>query len=157
MCVARPVSDLVLREDRAPDDRALPALRPRGAGGHRDGGRGTGRWTCGGSRLGVDAPHHFYAGQFMEIEVPGQPGEWRAYSVSSAPSSNRALEFILKHIPGGSFSGQPPRMAVGDALVLRGPFGDGYLRAGTDRVLLVGVGSGLAPLLSILRHAAECQ
>jgi propane monooxygenase reductase subunit len=154
MCVARPVSDLVIRQDRAPDLRALPALTPKEQVARILAVEALteGLWRL---ELGVEAPHQFYAGQFMEIGVPGQPGEWRAYSVSSAPSSTHALEFILKHIPGGSFSGQLTELAAGDPLVIRGPFGDGYLRAGTDGVLLVGAGSGIAPLLSILRHAAE--
>ena len=156
MCVARPLCDLVIREDRLPDLRALPALTPKEqvativAVEPLD----EGLWRL---ELGVPAPYGFYAGQFMEIGVPGQPGQWRAYSLSSAPSSGRALEFVLKHLPGGAFSGQLPTMAVGDQLPVRGPFGDGYLRSGSDDVVLVGVGSGIAPLLSILQHAAELQ
>lgn len=156
MCVARPLTDLVIREDRPPDLRALPVLTPMEQ-------EATilaveplpeGLWRL---QLSVSAPYEFYAGQFMEIGVPNHPGEWRAYSVSSAPSSGSALEFVIKHIPGGAFSGQLTNMAAGDTLRVRGPFGDGYLRAGTDDVLLVGVGSGIAPLLSILRHAAESR
>jgi NAD(P)H-flavin reductase len=38
---------------------------------------------------------------------------------------------------------------------VRGPYGVGYLREGTDPVLLVAGGSGIAPILSILQQAAE--
>jgi len=156
MCVARPLTDLVIRDDHPPDLRALPPLTPReqqatvlGVGALADN-----LWHL---ELGVEEPFEFYAGQFMEIGVPGQEGAWRAYSISSAPSAGRQLEFVLKHIPGGAFSGQLTTMEVGDSLRTRGPFGDGYLRSGTDPVLLVGVGSGIGPLLSIVRHAIETR
>jgi NAD(P)H-flavin reductase len=106
-------------------------------------------------RVGLKEKLQFYPGQFAEIAVPSSPEQWRCYSMASAPGDADELEFLIKRIDGGAFSGQIDQVAVGDPLRLRGPLGDAYLRSGEGPVLLVGVGTGLAPLLSMLRDAAD--
>lgn len=154
LCCAEPLGDLVIEDEVAADDKAFPVLVPqerlaivteaRPAGGPL--------WRL---RVRLDQPLTFYAGQFVELGVRGQAGTWRSYSIASPPSRADELEFVIKQIPTGAFSGSLDEQMVGASLRLRGPYGDSYLREGPNSVLLVAVGSGIAPVLSMLRHAAE--
>lgn len=92
----------------------------------------------------------FLPGQYVNIAVPGTD-ETRSYSFSSAPDDEE-LTFLVKLTPGGVMSGYlTDRAAVGDELTFTGPNGSFFLRE-TDRpVLLLAGGTGLAPILSILR------
>lgn len=154
LCCAQPLEALAIADDQPPDARALPVLTPQERTAVV-----VAVTPLGGSmtalRVQLDAPLEFYAGQFVELGVPGTPGAWRSYSIASPPSQPDELEFVVKCITGGAFSGLVDGDLVGAALALRGPYGDGYLRAGDRDVLLVAVGSGIAPVLSILRHAAD--
>jgi NAD(P)H-flavin reductase len=106
-------------------------------------------------RLELERPLHFYAGQYVQLGVPGSQDDWRAYSISSPPSRQPTTEFVAKRIQGGRFSGQIDRLERGSPMRVRGPYGVGYLREGADPVLLVAGGSGIAPILSMLEQAVE--
>ena len=41
-------------------------------------------------------------------------------------------------------------LKIGDELVMRGPYGDFFLRQSDRNILLIATGSGLAPIMSIL-------
>jgi NAD(P)H-flavin reductase len=97
----------------------------------------------------------FYPGQFIELGVPWMPREWRSYSIASPPSQTDEIELIIKRIERGLFSDNLDRLVSGMAVSLRGPFGASYLREGDAPVLMVAAGSGIAPLLSMIRHAGE--
>lgn len=91
------------------------------------------------------------AGQFVHLERPAD-GLRRAYSIASLPGS--AIELHVALQPGGAMSTWL-ESAVGEAVLLRGPFGECHYLAGEqDRPLcLAGSGTGLAPLLGIVRAA----
>lgn len=155
LCCAKPLSDLLIRDNRRPDARAKPFLRPA---------EQTGRvsactqltdelWEM---QVAVSAPLNFYAGQFAELGLGDGEGRiWRSYSMASAPAQASTLSFLLKRIPGGAFSGRLDTLTVGASVTVRGPFGSSYLRAGERPVLMCAIGSGLSPVLSMLRDAAE--
>jgi benzoate/toluate 1,2-dioxygenase reductase subunit len=92
----------------------------------------------------------FLPGQYVNIAVPGTE-ETRSYSFSSSPE-DKALTFLVKLTPGGVMTEYlTTRASVGDELSFTGPNGSFFLRE-TDRpVLLLAGGTGLAPILSILR------
>ncbi len=73
-------------------------------------------------RLRLDEEMAFTAGQFVNVEVPGS-GELRTYSMANGPDEPRVVELICKTYPTGLFSGYLARAAVGDAVRLRGPYG----------------------------------
>jgi CDP-4-dehydro-6-deoxyglucose reductase, E3 len=104
-------------------------------------------------RVYLSAPDGFVyeAGQFIQLERPGD-GVSRAYSIASLPGA--ALELHVALLPGGSMS-QWLVGAMGQPVRLRGSFGECHYLAGEpDRPLcLAGTGTGLAPLLGILRAA----
>lgn len=98
----------------------------------------------------------FYAGQYMDITLP-EHGITRSFSMANAPSEGRQLEFIIKSYPDGKFSGKlADDVNVGDPLTLVGPYGTCVRHEDeTETMYLVGGGSGMAPLLSILRDLVE--
>jgi benzoate/toluate 1,2-dioxygenase reductase component len=92
----------------------------------------------------------FLPGQYVNIAVPGTQ-ETRSYSFSNAPDDTR-LTFLVKLTPGGVMSDYlAERTAVGDAISFTGPNGSFFLRETERPVLLLAGGTGLAPILSILR------
>ncbi|MGW7680510.1 FAD-binding oxidoreductase [Kribbella sp. NPDC054772] len=103
----------------------------------------------------------FFPGQYVDITVPGAgTGEAASRSFSMANTSSREigqLEFVIKVYPGGLFSEfLDRRLQVGDRLDLTGPFGVFTLRDNPDaRLVFVGGGAGMAPILALLRSMAE--
>ena len=99
----------------------------------------------------------FKAGQYIEGLVPGTQ-EWRAYSMANPPSKADELEFIIKLFPGGVASSYiKQQIAIGEPVSLSGPYGTFYLRDNDRPALFIAGGSGMAPILSILRDMAERQ
>ena len=97
------------------------------------------------------APFRFWAGQYVDLTVPGH-GVTRAYSMANPPTGGTTLSFIIKQYGAGAFSallGGPLR--PGDAIVAKGPYGTCFRREGrTGPLILIGGGSGMSPLWSIL-------
>ena len=99
----------------------------------------------------------FEPGQFMEVFVPGTQ-ETRAYSLSNVGNWDGTLEFLIRLRPGGAFSSFLTQAQMGTALTVRGPQGAFGLDAHSLRPRwFVAGGTGLAPLLSMLRRMAEWQ
>ncbi|GAA2149248.1 benzoate 1,2-dioxygenase electron transfer component BenC [Nocardioides koreensis] len=92
----------------------------------------------------------FLPGQYVNIAIPGTD-QTRSYSFSNGPD-DKSLTFLVKLAPGGVMSTWiEERASVGDEVTFTGPNGSFFLRE-TDRpVLLLAGGTGLAPVLSILR------
>ena len=104
-------------------------------------------------RLAVQAPVGgltFLPGQYVNISVPGS-GDTRSYSFSTAPDSDQ-FEFLVKLTPGGLMSSYlSERACVGEEITFTGPHGSFFLREAERPALLLAGGTGLAPILSILR------
>lgn len=97
----------------------------------------------------------FYAGQYIDILT--KDGQRRAFSIANAPHDDEFVELHIRKVPGGKFTDrvfhelQPRAM-----LRIEGPLGSFYLREDSDRpVILMGGGTGYAPLKGILEHAFE--
>lgn len=101
-------------------------------------------------------PAEFLPGQFATFSLPGVEGA-RAYSMSNLPNAGGEWEFIVRRVPGGKgtailFDALKP----GDTLSADAPYGNSYLRTGNGRdIVCVAGGSGLSPVLSILRAAVR--
>ena len=155
LCRAKPYSDLLIRDHRLPDARALPVLTPSSVDGEVVAvvQLTPELWEM---QLALAAPLQFYAGQFVELGLSGPQGTvWRNYSMAASPSSASRLSFLLKRIAGGAFSGGIDQLPKGRTLSVRGPFGASYLRAGQRPVVMCAIGSGLAPVMAMLRAAGE--
>jgi propane monooxygenase reductase subunit len=104
----------------------------------------------------TEEPLKFWAGQYVDITVPGT-GVTRSFSMANPPSKGDALEFIIKIYPQGAFSALlRDSLKNGDPVEIKGPYGSCLRkedRPGT--MILLGGGSGMAPLLSILTDLVE--
>lgn len=96
----------------------------------------------------------FHAGQFLSVIRPSD-GLTRSYSVASLPTES-CIEFQVALLPGGRM-GAYLSETPGAQLLLRGPAGDCfYLKDEPDEpLLLAGTGTGLAPLLGVMRAAIQ--
>ncbi|WP_238994829.1 FAD-binding oxidoreductase [Mycolicibacterium chubuense] len=104
-------------------------------------------------RVSLDEPLSFRAGQYAEFTL--DTGERRSYSLLSPPSAGNELTFCIKRVQNGAFTTVLDRLEPGSHLNLEAPFGTMFLRETARPVIAVGIGSGIAPLLSILSDAAE--
>ncbi|MDH4187776.1 MAG: FAD-binding oxidoreductase [Nitrospira sp.] len=105
-------------------------------------------------RLEPSTPLYYHAGQFINVKHPN--GLTRSYSLASVPMECSYLELHVKHIPGGVVSSWIiDTLAVGDELEFHGPHGKCYYVHGSadQNILLIGNGTGAAPLLGIVRDA----
>jgi propane monooxygenase reductase subunit len=107
-------------------------------------------------RLTPDEPLEFKPGQYVDIAIPGDPDHHRSFSMANTGTD--ALEFMIKLYPGGRFSGLLADGSIkpGDPLSLTGPYGVFTLRPSSPRRLLfIGGGAGMAPILALLRSLEE--
>ncbi len=104
----------------------------------------------------VDGPHR--AGQHVDVRLTAPDGyqAQRSYSIASAPGDPLGLELMIERLPDGEVSGFFDEVAeVGDAIEMRGPVGAfAWEAADGGPVLLVGGGSGVVPLLAMVRERA---
>lgn len=106
--------------------------------------------------VGGSGGFRFHPGQYVDIGIPGSD-EHRSFSMANLPLGGEGLlEFIIKRYPGGKFSGLlEGGLSVGDPLEVTGPYGTFTLRASSQRRLVfIGGGAGMAPILALLRQIA---
>ncbi len=107
--------------------------------------------------VALSEPLNFRAGQYVDITIPGA-GVTRSYSMANPPSEQRTLSFIIKLYPDGAFSSRlaSGELRVGEPVEIEGPFGMSFRDEGHEGpMLLVGGGSGMAPLWSILNDLVQ--
>jgi toluene monooxygenase electron transfer component len=96
----------------------------------------------------------FLPGQYALFYLPGLEAP-RTYSMSNIDRGNGEWQFIVKRNPGGVGTNTLfDKVPVGGTVTLDGPYGLAYLRTDSPRdIVLIGGGSGLAPVLSLARGA----
>jgi ferredoxin-NADP reductase len=104
-----------------------------------------------------DWPGHL-AGQHVDVRVTADDGYQaeRSYSIASPPEDPR-LAITVERLDDGEVSPYlVGEVRVGDKVELRGPIGGYFVwRSGDDRpLLLVAGGSGVVPLMAMIRHRA---
>lgn len=104
----------------------------------------------------LDQPIRFWAGQFVDVTLP-EKGITRSYSMASVPSSPGRVSFIIKKYPDGAFSNELDHgLKSGDPVRIKGPYGGCFRREERPGpMVLVGGGSGMSPLWSILNDHIE--
>lgn len=105
-------------------------------------------------RLARPAGFEYRPGQFINLIRPGNIV--RSYSLASVPNADETLDLHIAHLPGGLMSEWACTSArEGETLQFTGPLGNCFYLEGnpTQPLFLLGTGTGLAPLLGILRDA----
>lgn len=105
-------------------------------------------------------PFDFKAGQHVVLRLTAPDGyrAQRSYSIASEPGIGAIIELAIERLDDGEVSPFFHDVAlVGDEIELGGPIGGHFIWQATDGgpVLLVGAGSGVVPLVSIVRHRAR--
>jgi ferredoxin-NADP reductase len=102
-------------------------------------------------------PFGYMAGQHVDVRLTAPDGyrALRSYSIASSPENSHTIELAIERLQDGEVS--PffhDVVAVGDNIELRGPIGGYFIWSVADGgpLLLVGGGSGVVPLMSMLRH-----
>jgi CDP-4-dehydro-6-deoxyglucose reductase/ferredoxin-NAD(P)+ reductase (naphthalene dioxygenase ferredoxin-specific) len=97
-------------------------------------------------------PFTFSAGQYASLRFAGLPP--RDYSMANRPDE-AVLEFHIRRMGAGSTSAYvAERLAIGDELIVEGPYGSSWLREKhTGPIVAIAGGSGLAPVKSIVETA----
>jgi ferredoxin-NADP reductase len=107
-------------------------------------------------RLSLRNPQTQLAGQHYLVRLTAPDGyrAQRSYSIASPPDSGNEIELAVERLRDGEVSGYlHSELTIGDTLEVRGPIGGWFVWDGTTSALLVGGGSGVVPLMAMLRLA----
>lgn len=94
------------------------------------------------------APFAFGYGQYVQVAIGDhKPGY---FAIASSPEAPQAIELLVKE--GDGVAGALYETAIGDEVTVSAPMGPGYPREDLlgKNVVLIGVGSGMAPLRSVI-------
>jgi ferredoxin-NADP reductase len=104
-------------------------------------------------RLPMWMPH--LPGQHYDVRLTAPDGyrAQRSYSVASSPLDEGEIELTIDRLDDGEVSTYFHDVVVeGDQVEVRGPFASYFVWRGEQPVLLIGGGSGVVPLMAMLRH-----
>jgi ferredoxin-NADP reductase len=104
-------------------------------------------------KLPMWMPH--LPGQHYDVRLTAPDGyqAQRSYSIASSPLDEGEIELTIDRLEDGEVSPYFHDVVVeGDEVEVRGPFASYFVWRGEKPVLLVGGGSGVVPLMAILRH-----
>jgi ferredoxin-NADP reductase len=107
-----------------------------------------------------DWPGHL-AGQHVDVRLTAEDGyqAQRSYSIASAPEDRR-LTITVERLDDGEVSPYlVGEVRAGDKIELRGPIGGYFVWKADDQrpLLLIAGGSGVVPLMAMLRHRAAAR
>ncbi|WP_170219264.1 FAD-binding oxidoreductase [Nocardioides litoris] len=108
-------------------------------------------------RLDVDGREEGLPGQHyvVRLRAPDDYTAQRSYSVASDPA-DPLVELMVERMPDGEVSGHVHDvLEPGDVLEVRGPLGGWFTWDGSTTAVAVGGGSGVVPLVAMLRYAAR--
>lgn len=108
----------------------------------------------------LSRPFAYLAGQHVDVRLTAPDGYQarRSYSIASAPGDGGVIELAIEKLDDGEVSPFFHDVAaIGDEVELRGPLGGHFIWPDVDGgpVLLVGGGSGVVPLMAMVRHRAR--
>lgn len=152
ICQARALDDLVIetREIRYVTDVEIRCLPARIERMRRLAPDVMGLWL----RLPAVEPFPWQCGQYVDVMLPGE--RRRSFSLANPPHDSALLELHVRRAPGGAFSEQVfTTLGEGSLLRIEGPLGQFIYRPGERPLLLIGGGTGYAPLKAMLRQVLE--
>jgi propane monooxygenase reductase subunit len=104
----------------------------------------------------LDRPMKFWAGQYADLTLEASKVT-RSFSMANPPAGETRMSFIIKKYPNGAFSSLlDGDLKIGARMGAKGPYGTCSRREGrAGPMILVGGGSGMSPLWSILNDQAK--
>lgn len=107
----------------------------------------------------IDWPGHV-AGQHVDVRLTAPDGysAVRSYSIASAPNPDGRVQITVERLPNGEVSPYlTQEVMLGDHLELRGPIGGWFVWRSqqTEPVQLIAGGSGIVPLMAMIRSRAS--
>lgn len=106
----------------------------------------------------LDSEFSFMEGQYAMIYiVKGDMKKWKPYSIFSPPFQKESLDLCIKIVEGGFASAVFDKVREGETFPMKGPFGRFFFdnKTANKTHYFIGVGTGLAPLNSILFENLE--
>ena len=97
----------------------------------------------------------FLPGQHLDVRLTAPDGyrAQRSYSIASSPLDRSEVELTIDRLEAGEVSGYFHDVVVeGDRVEVRGPFTSYFVWRGEAPALLIGGGSGVVPLMAMMRH-----
>jgi len=96
----------------------------------------------------------FSAGQYIDFLL--KDGRRRSFSLANSPVTDQYLELHLRHVQGGHFTDYVfNEMKQKELVRIEGPNGSFYLRDSDRPIILMGGGTGFAPLKSMIEQCLE--
>lgn len=107
-------------------------------------------------RLPQNEPFHYMAGQYLDVMLP--QNRRRSFSIANPPHDAELIELHIRRVASGEFTQQLFTVLKEKTLLrIEGPLGQFWFREESPRpALLIGGGTGYAPLRAMLRHVLEC-
>jgi ferredoxin-NADP reductase len=99
-------------------------------------------------------------GQHYDVRLTAEDGyvAQRSYSIASSPLDTGSVELTVDRLDDGEVSPYlHDALQVGDQLEVRGPFAGYFVWRGQSPVVLIGGGSGVVPLMCMLRHKRRTE
>lgn len=151
-CQAQPRGDCAIKVRLRPEN--IPAHRPARFDATLEGVRDLTHDMREFSFRAKPGAPGFLPGQYALFYLPGLEAP-RTYSMSNVDDGSGLWQFIVRRVPGGVGTVTLfDQVKQGDTVTLDAPYGLAYLRTDSPRdLVLIGGGSGLAPMLSIARGA----
>lgn len=99
----------------------------------------------------------FKAGQYVQILAPKYKGSdeevYRAYSIASSPMDTKAVELYIGYVKEGKATTYVHNfLKENQKLTVVGPYGDFFYRDSDREMIMVAIGTGMAPIMSILKY-----
>lgn len=106
-------------------------------------------------RLPAREQFHYVAGQYLDVMLP--QNRRRSFSIANPPHDSEMIELHVRRVASGEFTQQLfSGTAEKTLLRIEGPLGQFWFREESPRpALLIGGGTGYAPLRAMLRHLLE--
>jgi len=106
-------------------------------------------------RLALPMWMPFLPGQHLDVRLTAPDGyrAQRSYSIASSPLDEGEVELTIDRLREGEVSGYFHDVVIeGDEVEVRGPFSSYFVWRGEAPALLIGGGSGVVPLMAMMRH-----
>ncbi len=107
--------------------------------------------------LPEDEEVNFKPGQYIQLKAPLYEGNneeiYRAYSIASSPLEKGYIDLVIGYVPEGiATTYVHHHLNVEDEIHINGPYGDFYYQDNDREMVMVAVGTGVAPILSLLNY-----